>query len=73
MGHADEGRTLSHPLRTISIQGCLRRLRQSFDQADRSRDRAGYPATTLVRCGRCAAVRGTLAELARRSTDVFEF
>jgi hypothetical protein len=39
-------------------------------------DPATAPATTLVRCGRCAAVRGTLAELhelARRSTDVFEF
>lgn len=39
-------------------------------------DPANSPATVLVRCGRCNAVRGTLAELhemARRSTDSFEF
>ena len=39
-------------------------------------DPANSPATTLVRCGRCSAVRGTLAELhemARQSTDSFEF
>jgi hypothetical protein len=39
-------------------------------------DLANSPVTTLVRCGRCNAVRGTLAELhemARRSTDSFEF
>jgi len=37
---------------------------------------AHSPATVLVRCGRCNAIRGTLAELhemARRSTDSFEF
>jgi hypothetical protein len=34
------------------------------------------PATALVQCRRCDAVRGTLGELhdlARRGTDVFEF
>jgi hypothetical protein len=34
------------------------------------------PGETLIHCGRCNAVRGTLAdlqELARRGTDVFEF
>jgi hypothetical protein len=39
-------------------------------------DPANSPATVLVRCGRCNAIRGTLAELhemARRSTDSFEF
>jgi ribosomal protein S27E len=39
-------------------------------------DPAHSPATALVRCGRCNAIRGTLAELhemARRSTDSFEF
>jgi ribosomal protein S27E len=39
-------------------------------------DLANSPATVQVRCGRCNAVRGTLAELhemARRSTDSFEF
>jgi hypothetical protein len=39
-------------------------------------DPANSPATVLVRCGRCNAVRGTLAELhemARQSTDSFEF
>jgi hypothetical protein len=39
-------------------------------------DPTNSPATVLVRCGRCDAVRGTLAELhemARRSTDSFEF
>jgi hypothetical protein len=37
---------------------------------------ANSPNTTLVRCGRCNAVRGTLEELhdlARRGNDVFEF
>jgi hypothetical protein len=36
---------------------------------------AAAPGTS-IRCGRCNAVRGTLAdlhELARRSADVFEF
>jgi hypothetical protein len=39
-------------------------------------DPATAPDTTLVHCGRCGAIRGTLADLhdlARRSTDVFEF
>ena len=39
-------------------------------------DPAKSPATALVQCARCDAVRGTLGdlhELARRSTDVFEF
>jgi hypothetical protein len=39
-------------------------------------DPANSPSTVLVRCGRCNAIRGTLAELhemARRSTDSFEF
>ncbi len=39
-------------------------------------DPANAPACTLVRCGRCNAVRGTLGELqdmARRGTDSFEF
>jgi len=39
-------------------------------------DPANSSATALVRCGRCNAIRGTLAELhemARRSTDSFEF
>ncbi len=39
-------------------------------------DPAHSPVTVLVRCGRCNAIRGTLAELhemARRSTDSFEF
>jgi hypothetical protein len=34
------------------------------------------PDSTEVQCGRCGAVRGTLAELhdiARRGTDLFEF
>ena len=34
------------------------------------------PASALVQCRRCDAVRGTLGDLhdlARRSTDVFEF
>jgi hypothetical protein len=34
------------------------------------------PEATPIHCGRCNAVRGTLADLhdlARRSTDVFEF
>src|SRR5450631_4520484 len=39
-------------------------------------DPANSPNATLVRCGRCNAVRGTLEELhdlARRGNDVFEF
>jgi hypothetical protein len=39
-------------------------------------DPAHAPATTPVCCGRCGVVRGTLGELhdmARRSTDSFEF
>jgi hypothetical protein len=39
-------------------------------------DPAAAPYSTLIHCGRCNAVRGTLADLhdlARRSTDVFEF
>lgn len=39
-------------------------------------DPANAPATTLVQCGRCGAVRGTLADLrhlARRGGDLFEF
>jgi hypothetical protein len=39
-------------------------------------DPAAAPNATLIHCGRCNAVRGTLADLqdlARRSTDVFEF
>jgi hypothetical protein len=34
------------------------------------------PSTTLVECARCGAVRGTLGELhelARLSSDLFEF
>jgi ribosomal protein L37E len=34
------------------------------------------PLTTVVECARCGAVRGTLGELhdlARRSSDLFEF
>lgn len=34
------------------------------------------PGETLIHCGHCNAVRGTLSDLrdlARRSTDVFEF
>ena len=37
---------------------------------------ASAPDDATIYCGRCNAVRGTLAdlrELARRSTDVFEF
>jgi hypothetical protein len=37
---------------------------------------ANSPDDTLVLCGRCDAIRGTLGELhdlARRSVDVFEF
>lgn len=37
---------------------------------------ANSPDDTLVRCGRCDAIRGTLGELhdlARRSVDMFEF
>jgi hypothetical protein len=39
-------------------------------------DPATAPDSTLIHCGRCGAIRGTLADLhdlARRSTDVFEF
>jgi hypothetical protein len=39
-------------------------------------DPAAVPDATPIHCGHCNAVRGTLAdlqELARRSTDVFEF
>jgi hypothetical protein len=39
-------------------------------------DPANSPAATLVQCGRCSAVRGTvgdLHDLARRGTDLFEF
>jgi len=39
-------------------------------------DPATAPATTVIQCGRCNAVRGTLADLhdlARRGTDLFEF
>ncbi len=39
-------------------------------------DPAAPPGVTLIHCGRCNAVRGRLADLhdlARRSTDVFEF
>jgi hypothetical protein len=37
---------------------------------------ANSPAATLVLCGRCSAVRGTLGDLhdlARRGTELFEF
>jgi hypothetical protein len=39
-------------------------------------DPASHASATVVQCGRCNAVRGTLAELhdlARRANDVFEF
>jgi hypothetical protein len=39
-------------------------------------DPGAAPPATLIHCGRCNALRGTLADLhdlARRSTDVFEF
>jgi hypothetical protein len=39
-------------------------------------DPANSPATALVHCGRCNAVRGTvggLHDLARRGTELFEF
>jgi hypothetical protein len=39
-------------------------------------DPVNAPGATPVQCGRCGAVRGTLAELrdlARRGDDVFEF
>lgn len=39
-------------------------------------DFANAPADTKIECGRCTAVRGTLAELhvlARRGNDIFEF
>jgi hypothetical protein len=39
-------------------------------------DPANLPETAQVQCGRCSAVRGTLADLhalARRGVDLFEF
>ena len=39
-------------------------------------DPANSPASTLVHCGRCSAIRGTLDglhDLARRGTELFEF
>jgi hypothetical protein len=39
-------------------------------------DPAHAPGDTKIECGRCRAIRGTLADLhvlARRSSDVFEF
>jgi hypothetical protein len=39
-------------------------------------DPVNAPGNTLVRCGRCTAVRGTLNDLhvlARRGTELFEF
>ncbi|HLX15660.1 MAG TPA: hypothetical protein VKS24_10685 [Bradyrhizobium sp.] len=42
----------------------------------RAIDPTGATDLTKVYCGRCNAVRGTVAdlrEMARRSTDVFEF
>jgi predicted Zn finger-like uncharacterized protein len=39
-------------------------------------DPANSPAATVVQCGRCNAVRGTvgdLHDLARRGTELFEF
>lgn len=42
----------------------------------RMADPAKSSASTLVQCGGCDAVRGTVGELqdlARRATDVFEF
>jgi hypothetical protein len=39
-------------------------------------DPANLPETALVHCGRCSAIRGTLADLhalARLGTDQFEF
>jgi hypothetical protein len=39
-------------------------------------DPAHSPAATLVQCGRCGGVRGTLGDLhdlARRGTELFEF
>jgi hypothetical protein len=40
------------------------------------KDLANAPGDTKIECGRCTAVRGTLAELhvlARRGSDSFEF
>jgi hypothetical protein len=40
------------------------------------KDLANAPEDTKIECGRCTAVRGTLAELhvlARRGSDIFEF
>jgi hypothetical protein len=42
----------------------------------RMTDLVNAPEDTKIECGRCKAVRGTLAELhvlARRGNDVFEF
>ena len=39
-------------------------------------DPANQASTTAIQCGRCSAVRGTLADLqdlARQGTDIFEF
>jgi hypothetical protein len=39
-------------------------------------DPTSLPETALVQCGRCCAIRGTLADLhalARRGSDLFEF
>jgi hypothetical protein len=39
-------------------------------------DPVNSPVTTVVHCGRCDTIRGTLAELhdvARRGNDTFEF
>jgi len=39
-------------------------------------DPTSLPAATPVQCGRCCAIRGTLADLhalARRGSDLFEF
>ena len=39
-------------------------------------DLANAPEDTKIECGRCTAVRGTLADLhvlARRGIDIFEF
>jgi transcription elongation factor Elf1 len=39
-------------------------------------ERKAAAADTIIECGRCSAVRGTLADLhvlARRSRDIFEF
>ncbi len=39
-------------------------------------ERKAAAADTIIECGRCSAVRGTLADLhvlTRRSRDIFEF